>query len=195
MREVDRAMIEDFGISLLQMMENAGRNLAQVVAQTTLPGNPAGKRVLVAAGPGGNGGGAIVAARHLHNRGCDVTVLLVTTDESKITDAVRHQLRITRSIGIPVESHSAKDIEIADVIADGIFGYSLSGIPREPAASLITQINESATPVVSNDIPSGIDSTSGEIYEPAIRANATVTIALPKTGLSSPAASPLVGDP
>jgi NAD(P)H-hydrate epimerase len=194
MREVDRSMIEDFGISLLQMMENAGRNLAEVVVRTVLGAEPSDKQVLVAAGPGGNGGGALVAARHLHNRGSAITVILVAADESKITEAVRHQLRILRSMDVPVESPTANNFERADCIIDGIFGYSLTGNPREPAASLISKINESSPPVISNDIPSGIDASSGRIYEPVIRANATVTIALPKSGLNSSAACPLVGD-
>ena len=191
MIEVDRAMMEDFGILLLQMMENAGRNLASVVVNTALNGGTAGKRVLVAAGPGGNGGGALVAARNLHNRGCAVTVLLVAADESKITDAVRNQLRIVRSIGLSVDLQWNTNFDDADVIVDGIFGYSLTGNPREPAASVITRINESITPVVSNDVPSGVDATSGEVYEPAVRADATVTIALPKTGLRNAAARSL----
>lgn len=193
MREVDRAMIDDFNITLLQMMENAGRNLAEVVVRTVFANNPDDKRVVVATGPGGNGGGALVAARHLHNRGCRVEVLLAA-DESKLTDAVRHQLGIVRSIGILVENNP-DDMQLsADVIIDGLFGYSLSGNPREPAATVIRRMNESVTPVISNDIPSGIDATSGEIYDPAVKATATVTIALPKTGLTGVGSSRLIGD-
>jgi len=67
MREVDRAMIEDYGISLVQMMENAGRNLAQLARSRFLQGDPTGRRVLVLAGKGGNGGGGMVCARLHHN--------------------------------------------------------------------------------------------------------------------------------
>ncbi len=74
MREVDRAMIEDFGISLVQMMENAGRNLAQLARQRFLDGDPRGRRVVVLAGTGGNGGGGLVCARRLHNWGAEVEV-------------------------------------------------------------------------------------------------------------------------
>jgi len=70
MIEVDRAMIEDFKIELIQMMENAGRNLASLARERFLDGDPIGKRVVVLAGTGGNGGGALVAARRLHNWGC-----------------------------------------------------------------------------------------------------------------------------
>ena len=72
MREVDRAMIEDYGISLVQMMENAGRNLAQLARQRFLDGDPRGRRVLVLAGTGGNGGGGLVCARRLRNWGAEV---------------------------------------------------------------------------------------------------------------------------
>jgi NAD(P)H-hydrate epimerase len=75
MREVDRLMIEDYHISLLQMMENAGRNLADL-AQFLLDGMVFGKTILVLCGQGNNGGGGMVAARHLHNRGARVKVYL-----------------------------------------------------------------------------------------------------------------------
>ena len=200
MREVDRAMIDDFGITLLQMMENAGRNLADVVIHTVLDGEGHRKKVVVAAGPGGNGGGGLVAARHLHNRGCQVSVVL-TAHEKRFSDAVHHQLNILRNSGVVVErveqsetGELSKTVDEADVIIDALFGYSLIGSPREPAASLICVMNESTTPVVSNDIPTGIDATTGTIYEPAVHATATLTIALPKTGLRFSRARQLAGD-
>ena len=76
MIEVDRAMIQDFRIELIQMMENAGRNLADLARSRFLDGDPRGKRVTVLAGSGGNGGGALVAARRLHNWGAAVAVVL-----------------------------------------------------------------------------------------------------------------------
>jgi NAD(P)H-hydrate epimerase len=69
MREVDRAMIEDYGISLIQMMENAGRNLAHLARRRFLGDDPRGRRVVVLAGTGGNGGGGLVCARNLRNGG------------------------------------------------------------------------------------------------------------------------------
>ncbi|MCZ6538315.1 MAG: NAD(P)H-hydrate epimerase [Chloroflexi bacterium] len=200
MREVDRAMIDDFGITLLQMMENAGRNLADVVIHTVLDGEPHGRRVVVAAGPGGNGGGGLVAARHLHNRGCEVSVVLAA-QEDRVSDAVRHQLTILQKSGVMIESGEqsetgeiSKSLDEADVVIDALFGYSLNKSPRGAAASMVRVMNESTTPVVSNDIPSGIDATTGTIYEPAVRATATLTIALPKTGLRSSRARQLAGD-
>ena len=75
MIEVDRAMIEDYHIDLIQMMENAGRNLAHLARERFLHGDPRGQKVVVLAGTGGNGGGALVCARRLHNYGADARVL------------------------------------------------------------------------------------------------------------------------
>lgn len=193
-------MIDDFGITLLQMMENAGRNLADVVIHTVLAGlggGPRGRRIVVAAGPGGNSGGGLVAARHLHNRGCEVSVVLAA-NEDRVSGAVRHQLNILRSSGVSIEpaetGETNRSVGEADAIIDALFGYSLSGSPRDPAASLIRVVNKSGAPVVSNDIPTGIDATTGTVHEPAIRATATVTIALPKTGLLASYARRLAGD-
>ncbi len=76
MREVDRAMIETFNIELVQMMENAGRNLAQLARKRFLNGDPGGKTITVLAGTGGNGGGGMVGARHLHNWGAIIKLIL-----------------------------------------------------------------------------------------------------------------------
>ncbi|MBN1967580.1 MAG: hypothetical protein JW910_23190, partial [Anaerolineae bacterium] len=76
MAEVDRAMIEDYRITLVQMMENAGRNLAHLARGCFLDGDPRGTAVVVLAGTGGNGGGALVCARRLHNYGAAVRVLI-----------------------------------------------------------------------------------------------------------------------
>ena len=82
MIEVDRAMIEDYHIELIQMMENAGRNLAHLARMRFLDGDPREMRVLVMAGSGGNGGGALAAARRLHNWGGNVTVALGQAPEA-----------------------------------------------------------------------------------------------------------------
>ncbi len=76
MVEVDRAMIEDYHIELIQMMENAGRNLAHLARSRFFVGQATGKKVIVLAGTGGNGGGVLVCARRLHNWGAKVRVFL-----------------------------------------------------------------------------------------------------------------------
>ncbi|MEL6592859.1 MAG: NAD(P)H-hydrate epimerase, partial [Bacteroidota bacterium] len=128
MIEVDRAMIEDYHILLIQMMENAGRNLALLASMRFLTGDPQGKRVVVLAGTGGNGGGAMVAARRLHNWGAQVEVYVSRFAEREIP---AHQLDILQQMGVAVHSGTIPAFgEAADLILDGLIGYSLSGHPR-----------------------------------------------------------------
>ncbi|MFQ6019191.1 MAG: NAD(P)H-hydrate epimerase [Dehalococcoidia bacterium] len=190
MREVDRLMIEEYGIVLLQMMENAGRNLAQLAA--SLAGGAPGRHVLVLAGKGNNGGGGLVAARHASNMGSHVRVLL-TAAADELTDTPAHQASILRSMGIELLQTKATSPELlpslfaeADLIIDALIGYSLAGAPLGQAAALIELANASGKPIVSLDVPSGVDAGSGRVYEPSIRAVATLTLALPKTGLAGP---------
>ncbi len=98
MIEVDRAMIEDYGIDLMQMMENAGRNLAHLTRLRFLDGDPVGRRVIVLAGTGGNAGGAMVAARRLHNWGAAVQVVL-GQPASRLVEVARRQFEILQRMG------------------------------------------------------------------------------------------------
>src|SRR5512143_3418516 len=98
MAEVDRLMIQDYGILLIQMMENAGRNLAEQ-AQRMLEGRVTGLRIVVLCGAGNNGGGGMVAARHLRNRGADVRLKLVA-DPAQLKDVPAHQWRILQAMGL-----------------------------------------------------------------------------------------------
>jgi NAD(P)H-hydrate epimerase len=173
MREIDRIMIEDLGIELLQMMENAGRNLAELAVRRFRPDS-----VIVLAGPGGNGGGGLVAARHLANRGVKVAVSLSRSPE-EFHGVPAHQLAILDEmratvLGAPPE---------ADLIIDALIGYSLRGDPRGETRDLIEWANESSTPVLSLDTPSGLNVTTGQAASPCMEATATMTLALPKTGL------------
>jgi len=198
MREVDRLMIEEYSILLIQMMENAGRNLATLVS-TIAQGGP-GKSVLVLAGRGNNGGGGLVASRHLSNMGNRVQVILAANVD-RLPEVPRHQASILLKMGVELQEAGACDGErleelvgSADVIVDALIGYSLSGAPRGSAAVLIEKANASGGPIVSLDVPSGLDAGSGRIYEPSIRATATLTLALPKTGLGTQEARGRVGD-
>jgi len=186
MREVDRLMVEVYGIELLQMMENAGRNLAALTRRLFLGGESANKHVLVLAGSGGNGGGGMVAARRLWNWGAEVQVFITRPGED-LRGVPAHQLQILQKMRVPIQSTQGVDaLPHGDVILDAVLGYSLVGIPRGEAARLIRMANIQATggtPVLSLDVPSGLESTTGEVYDPCIRASATMTLALPKTGL------------
>ena len=101
MIEVDRLMIEDYDIDLPRMMENAGRNLAHLARARFLSGDPRGQRVVVLAGAGGNGGGALVCARRLHNYGAQVQVH-VTKADAEFTSVAGQQLDILRRMGVPI---------------------------------------------------------------------------------------------
>lgn len=171
MREVDRIMVDDLGIDLAQMMEHAGANLARLALERFSPGS-----VIVLAGTGGNGGGGLVAARHLANRGVKVTVVITRPD---LTGAAERQARTLRAMEIPF----ADDPLDADLVVDALIGYSLDGDPRDRPAELIDWANHQSAPVLSLDVPSGLDTALGIIGDPCIRATATMTLALPKTGL------------
>ncbi len=197
MREVDRAMIEDYHIELIQMMENAGRNLAHLARTRFLGGDPRERTVVVLAGAGGNGGGGLVCARRLHNWGADVHVVTSHPDD-RYKGIPAHQLEILRRMGISImtaDELDNRDIKLpADVIVDAIIGYSLSGEPRGTAAQLIMWANAHGAPVLSLDTPSGLDTSTGQIYNPVIQATATLTLALPKDGLRKPNTAGVVGE-
>jgi len=185
MREVDRAMIEDFRIELVQMMENAGAGLARLAVEAFAPA-----RVVVLAGPGGNGGGGLVAARHLANRGLVVHVVL-DQPAAQLTPVPAHQLEILCRMGVAVStvastgsvSAALDSVVDVDLILDALIGYSLLGDPTEPTAGLIRWANAHPAPVLSLDTPSGLDVTTGVAAQPCVQADATLTLALPKTGL------------
>lgn len=171
MIEVDRVMIEELGIDLPRMMENAGRSLATLVIGLFEP-----RTVQVLAGSGGNGGGVLVAARHLSNRGVDVSVT-TSTEVTRMSQVAGQQARILDRMGVEMVDQPRE----ADVIIDGLIGYSLAGAPRGRALELI-QWCEART-VISLDVPSGVDSETGESPGRAVSAAVTMTLALPKTGI------------
>lgn len=194
MIEVDRLMIEKYKIALIQMMENAGRGLAIVAKSYFLNDQLKGKKIIVLAGTGGNGGGAMVAARRLTNWGAMVKVFL-TAEPVKLTPVPRHQYDILKAMKVPVESGTRlTDLMEADLILDGIIGYSISGDPYGVPKLMIDWANRQKIPTLSLDTPSGLDLTSATVHQPTIKAEATVTLALPKVGLFDEKAIPYRGD-
>lgn len=181
-------MIETYGIALEQMMENAGRNLADQARQM-LGGRVADHQITALCGGGNNGGGGMVAARHLHNMGADVSVVLAS-DPNKLRDVPGHQWSILRSIGL---DRAKIDLNSSALILDALLGYGSKGDPRPPIKDWIERANACGIPILSLDAPSGLDTTSGKPGQPCIRAEATMTLALPKTGLLMPQAKEFVG--
>lgn len=194
MRRVDRAMVEDMHIELMQMMENAGRGLALLANKRFLGVSPIGKKVIILAGAGANGGGALVCARRLHCWGADVHVYLTMPPEN-FTGVPAHQLDILELMNVSISSaEDVARVRNAQLIIDGIIGYGLTGPPKGTAAELIRWANAMGIPILALDVPSGIDATTGLSHGIAIQAAATMTLALPKEGLRAPSAEKYVGE-
>ncbi len=185
MRRLDQMMIDEIGIDLVRMMENAGRALAKLAVRVFDP-----DRVVVLAGTGGNGGGGLVAARHLANRGREVRVVL-SRPATALTPVSRRQHDIAARMGIPIRAVPTPldAVELVhwaghpDLIIDALIGYRLRGDPTGSAAALIDWANTQPARTLSLDIPSGLDATSGRIGIPCVRAAATLALALPKLGM------------
>lgn len=194
MREVDRLAVEEFGLGILQMMENAGRNLAGNVLEM-LAGSARDGEVVVLAGGGGNGGGGLCCARHLHNRHVPVRVFLDRPVE-RLSSPARAQWRTISSAGVSIAGveQAAGVLDNAAVIVDALIGYGLSAAPRGNTARLIELCGQSPSPVVSLDIPSGRNATNGQVPGVAITPNRTMTLALPKTGLLDCASELILAD-
>ncbi|HEV2107642.1 MAG TPA: NAD(P)H-hydrate epimerase [Thermomicrobiales bacterium] len=186
MARVDRILIDDLGWDVLQLMEAAGRAVAEFARERFLDGNAEGRRVAILAGRGNNGGDGLVAARYLHAWGAIVEVLLASEPEH-LGEIARRQYELLRALGL---RHSASWEGPADLVIDALLGFGLQRPPEGVTAELIRQADGQAAPVLAVDVPSGLDATGGQAFEPCIRATATLTLALPKRGLLT-ASAPL----
>lgn len=180
MKEIDRIAIEETGPNLFQMMENAGRNLSELSMQ--ILDNNSDQEIIVLAGKGGNGGGGICAARHLANRGYSVKVCV--SEPAKLSDVTNYQLHILQSTDAKILTLEELKNEKPDLIIDAIIGYSLRGEPKGQELELIKWANNQLAIKISLDVPSGIDATTGTKYKNYINSDLTLTLALPKSGLS-----------
>jgi len=187
-REIDRKAIEEYEIPGIILMENAGRNVAEEVFKMLAGTEKA--RVAIFCGKGNNGGDGFVIARHLYNRGVDVSVYSTTEVSRVLSDGdAPTNLKILLNMNIEIkelrEEHIGKIGKVLNdysVIVDAIFGTGLSGEVREPIRTLIAKINESKIPVVSVDIPSGLSCDDGVVLGIAVKAAKTVTFVTAKTG-------------
>ena len=187
-------MIADFGISRVQMWEKAGRSLAQRARRRFLDGDPRGRRVVVLAGTGGNGGGGLVCARRLRNWGAEVQVWMAARSTG-LADVPLHQLGILQRMGISIVT--AGELPVlppADLLVDALIGYGLTGPTTGPVATLIDGANNHGAPILALDVPSGVNTTTGAASGCAIRARATLTLALPKVGLRAATAKEHIGE-
>lgn len=183
MRRIDEAAINDYGIPGMVLMENAGLRVLEAVGE--LAGNEA--RIVVMCGRGNNGGDGLVVARHLYNRGARVTVVLLAAATDLRGDA-QANLTIAQRLGVPIiESPPTRVLnrlaEDADLIVDGILGTGARGAIRGLSLAAIRAIRRCKGRVVAIDIPSGVSGDDGSVLGEAVRADVTVTFALPKIGL------------
>ncbi len=175
---IDNFTIKKYGIPSLQLMERAGKAVAEILRKHFKKG-----KVIIIAGPGNNGGDGLVAARYLKRYRFKVKIYLPWEEHNMSDDARSEFERIKRS-NIPyVFTSEIKNEDIKDaIIVDALFGTGLKREISGRIADLIDIINNSGNPVVAVDIPSGISSDDGSIMGRAIKADITVTFGLPKRG-------------
>jgi hydroxyethylthiazole kinase-like uncharacterized protein yjeF len=171
MAEADRLATAG-GVSGETLMENAGRAVADVTAAQT------GRRVMVVAGPGNNGGDGFVVARLLAERGYAVRIALVG-DRARIRGEAARAAARWRG---PVEQATPASLDGCDIIVDALFGAGLDRDVGGLARTMIEAMNAAAAPTVAVDLPSGVNGTTGAIMGVAVNAARTVTFFRRKTG-------------
>ncbi|MBI1370589.1 MAG: NAD(P)H-hydrate epimerase [Planctomycetes bacterium] len=199
-RRIDGAAMEHYGIPGIVLMENASRGLAlQALRMLGWPDIRPEAHVLILCGGGNNGGDGLAAARHLHNAGIGLTIVL-THDLGSYKGDAEINLNIVRMMNLNIVE--AADDPLAalvheppcDLIIDGLLGTGLASPVRPPLDKVIAWVNEQDTPVLAIDIPSGLDCDSGEPLGCAVRATATVTFVGVKRGFLTASARPYLGD-
>jgi NAD(P)H-hydrate epimerase len=205
-RELDRRAIQEYGMSGLVLMENAGRNAANVLFRLmSAEFHPAPKQfqngpVTIVCGKGNNGGDGFVIARHLDLFGLAVRVVLLCSPEELAGDAAAN-FSIILKAGLPIEIYSAPleatrfDAAITGSawLVDAILGTGAGGEPRSPYAEAIDRMNASSVPILAVDVPSGLDCDTGAPAQHTIRAAHTCTFVASKPGFSAESAKPYVG--
>lgn len=175
---------EYYGISLLQLMENAGFNIAQEIISRF----PKEKKVTIFCGLGGNGGDGFVAARHLLNEGYHLTVILLGKARDINNEAALKNWLILDSLQdkvslIEVTDSSTVPQTSADIVIDALLGTGTKGQLKPPISQAVGYINSLDALKISVDVPTGIDSDTGEVLGIAVRADLTVTFYKEKIGL------------
>ncbi|MEW6557546.1 MAG: NAD(P)H-hydrate epimerase [Elusimicrobiota bacterium] len=178
-KNFDKLAVKKFLVPSIVLMENAGKNVAEIILEKFQP-----RSVAVFCGGGNNGGDGFVVARHLYNKNVKVKVFIAQC-KNKYTGAALTNLKIIEKLKIPVlkfNTHSPK-ITNTDLIVDALLGTGTKGEVRGIYKKIIDKINSTKKPVVSVDIPSGIDADTGKVLGSAVKSNATITMAAIKKGL------------
>ena len=184
MRTLDRRAIEERGVPSLELMERAANALAEAAIDTAA--NAPGRAVCFC-GPGNNGGDGVACARLLLEAGFEVRCILVGQREKLTCDTRAMEARLAAAGGV-LEPFTPDDPDFAawclkaDVMVDAIFGIGLNTEVRGDALTAVHMMNTCDIPVVSADIPSGVEADTGRVLGEAVRAARTVTFTLPKAG-------------
>lgn len=197
-RRVDQMAMHQYAVPGVMLMENAGRQCAEEAAR--MLGDPRGRKVAVLAGGGNNGGDGFVIARHLANAGANVRVALLADAERVLArgNEASVNLNIILKTGIPVHEVGLKK-EVASaldgdgLVVDAMLGTGTRGGVRPPFLSAIEAVNEARLPVLSVDVPSGLDCDTGRPLGVAVQAQRTVTFVFNKIGFTRPGARQYTG--
>jgi len=182
----DKYAQDKLGIPSIILMENAGRSVAEEAIGMVKGKRETGKgKVAVVCGTGNNGGDGFVAARHLLNAGIKVN-LFVIGSKAKLKNDPKTNLNILPKMGQRVKwvrlVRDLKGIKPSDLIIDALFGIGLNSAVSGIYLDTIKMLNGSGIPILSVDVPSGLDADDGKVLGAAVRAKRTVTFVAPKKG-------------
>ena len=181
--ELGRSMVEDFGVDPIQILESAARHFAHLARDRFLAGDARGKSVLVLAGAGGKGNVALAAARRLSSWGASVEVFLLRERSRQSAFGLRLLETLDRmkvTVRDPSEPLAAEGPE---AILEGTVGSGLRGRPKEDLADAIRWATAQRIPILSLEVPAGMDAGTGSVSSPSIKATATLALALPQKGV------------
>lgn len=189
MAEIDSLAVGPLGLAAAGLLELAASGVATAARQ--LLGSVTGQAVLVLTGSGGNGLDAVATTRRLAGWGALPTIILAKPRETLPPD-LQAALASAEHFNVRIFEPGAL-LPAATLIIDGLVGYRLAGPLNPEVAELVTAAMRLKVPTLAIDVPSGLDATTGKADGPAIRADVTVTLGYPKSGLVKPFAKNLVG--
>lgn len=188
-RKLDRLAVEQYHIPSIVLMENAA--IAIAAAALKMVRRIRNPRITIYCGPGNNGGDGLAAARHLHNAGARISIILSGPMSRYAGDAAIN-LGIVKAMKLPIHSATHRPTR-TDLIIDALLGTGLDRPVQGVIAKLINQINRPKSPVLAVDIPSGLDADTGHPLGAAVRANHTITLVGLKVGFLTPHAKVYLG--
>ncbi|MBU4485399.1 MAG: NAD(P)H-hydrate dehydratase [Candidatus Delongbacteria bacterium] len=183
MKQLDKIVITDFGIKALQLMENAGRGVFDLISK--YEGDLKGKLFTVVCGKGNNGGDGMIVAGLLAEAKAEVAVFVLAKKTEISEDSKKALLKLSKVIKNITFLKKTEEFELAgnEIVIDAIFGTGFKSNPEGIFYDIIKKINESQCKVYSIDIPSCIHGTTGNSEDIAIFADHTATLGYPKIGL------------